>query len=76
MEPFVTGLKVLARFTNAGSQYEFVGRIVGKTKNYYKVESITSPYKEEAPGRMFRIPTPISKKYSADNCIVSVQFEM
>lgn len=60
---------VAARFTNCGHVYEFRGRIVGKTLNYWKVEAIESPYEGEKPGRVFHISTIRGRTYSANNCI-------
>jgi len=61
---------VFARFTNSGNVYRFMGRIVGKTKNYWKVEALESPYANDAPNRVFHIATLGSRTYSANNCIV------
>jgi hypothetical protein len=49
LDNFEVGQVVTARFTNSGRVNQFTGRIVGKTKNYWKVESITSPYENEQP---------------------------
>jgi hypothetical protein len=70
-EPFAVGDTVRARFTNSGYVREFTGRIVGKTKNYWKVEAIVSPYASEGelPGRVFHVFTCAAKQYSANNCI-------
>ena len=71
-EPFAVGDVVRARFTNSGYIREFTGRIVGKTKNYWKVEAIISPYASEGeqPGRVFHVFTAAAKQYSANNRIV------
>lgn len=71
-EPFAVGDTVRCRFTNSGYIREFTGRIVGKTKNYWKVESIVSPYADqgEQPGRVFHVFTCAAKQYSANNRIV------
>jgi hypothetical protein len=70
-EPFQIGDTVRARFTNSGYLREFTGRIVGEAKNFWKVESITSPYADqgEQPGRVFHIFKPRAKQYSANNRI-------
>jgi hypothetical protein len=69
MIDFTIGDLVTVRFTNSHRQFEFVGRVVGKTKNYWKIEAVTSPYPQEQPGRVFHIPTSESRTYSANNCI-------
>lgn len=66
---FRIGQEVFARFTNSGRIYQFRGTIVGKTKNYWKVEAIVSPYPDEKPGRIFHIATLASRQYSANNCL-------
>jgi hypothetical protein len=48
--------------TNCGRTLRFEGMIRGNTKNYWKVESITSPYEGEKRGRTFHIAT-IAKPY-------------
>ena len=70
-ESYTVGEEIIARFTNSGRILEFKGRIVGQTKNYWKVEAITSPYTQEQPGRVFPIATVRSRIYSANNRIVS-----
>ena len=72
LDNFVIGQTVTARFTNCGYAYQFRGEIVGKTKNYWKVKALTSPFQTELPGRIFRIETIRSRKYSANNCIAEV----
>jgi hypothetical protein len=69
-EIYTVGDIVTARFTNSGRIREFRGLIVGKTKNYWKVQAITSPYAGEAPGRVFHVYTPEARQYSANNRIV------
>jgi hypothetical protein len=69
---YPVGQIVLARFTNSGGVHEFKGEIVGRTKNYWKVKAITSPYQNEQPGRVFHIATLRSRIYSANNCIRSL----
>lgn len=69
---FEIGKIVIARFTNSGHVYEFPGEIVGKTKNYWKVKSIISPYETEAAGRVFHIATLRSRTYSQNNRIVKL----
>lgn len=53
----------------------FVGVIVGRTKNDWKVKSLTSPYADqgEQAGRVFYIPTASSRKFSANNRILKVE---
>lgn len=70
LDSFEVGQMVIARFTNSGRVYQFKGVIAGKTKNYWKVLSITPPYEGEELGREFRIETLASRRYSANNCIV------
>jgi hypothetical protein len=72
VEPFAVGDTVRCRFTNSGYIREFTGRIMGKTKNYWKVEALTSPYASqgELPGRVFHVFTAQAKQYSANNRIV------
>src|SRR5208282_6194458 len=72
LDNFEVGQTVIARFTNSHSVYQFTGRIVGKTKNYWKVETITSPYENGQPGRVFRITSLLGRGYSPNNCIVKV----
>lgn len=69
---FEEGEEVIARFTNCNRFLEFRGMIVGRTKNDWKVKSLTSPYEEEQPGRVFYIPTASSRKFSRNNCIVKI----
>lgn len=71
---FEIGQVVLARFTNCHHVHEFVGEIVGKTKNYWKIKAVTSPYASqgEAPGRVFQIATLASRIYSVNNSIQRV----
>ena len=69
---FEIGQKVIARFTNSGYNRQFTGVIVGATKRFWKVESITSPYDGEQPGRVFHIARLGSRTYSNNNCIVGV----
>lgn len=71
LDNFAVGQEVIARFTNSGRINEFKGRIVGRTKNYWKVEAIESPYADqgEQPGRVYHIATLESRIYSANNCI-------
>lgn len=69
---FDEGEEVVARFTNCNRFLEFRGVIVGRTKNDWKVKSLTSPYEEEQPGRVFYIPTASSRKFSRNNCIVKI----
>lgn len=66
---------VVARFTNSHRVYQFEGVVVGKTKNYWKVKALVSPYadKGEAPGRVFHIETYVSRKWSENNRIVSIK---
>ena len=61
---------VIARFTNSGQIKEFRGRLVGVTKNYWKIESLEPIWPNAAPGRAFRIATIESRIYSANNRIV------
>ena len=64
------GQRVLARFTNCNRILQFEGIVRGRTKNYWKVESLTSPYENEKPGRIFHIATLESRIYSANNRIL------
>jgi hypothetical protein len=72
MDNFEIGQQVRARFTNSHRVFEFTGKIVGKTKNYWKVEAVTSPYPQEQPGRVFHIATLESRTYSPNNKIVAI----
>lgn len=74
-EPFQLGQTVVARFTNSGRVHQFEGVIRGRTANYWKVESITTPYPNEAPGRVFHIATARSRTYSINNKIVSLAYQ-
>lgn len=67
------GEEVIARFTNCNRFLEFRGVIVGRTKNDWKVKSLTSPYEDEQPGRVFYIPTASSRKFSRNNRIVKIE---
>ena len=69
-EPFQVGQIVIARFTNSGSIRQFEGVVLGRTKNYWKVKAITTPYENEQPGRIYHIATPASRIYSLNNRIV------
>lgn len=69
---FEEGEEVIARFTNCNRFLVFRGVIVGRTKNDWKVKSLTSPYEEEQPGRVFYIPAASSRKYSRNNRIEKV----
>jgi hypothetical protein len=71
-EKVTIGEKVKARFTNGGSCYEFLGEIVGYTKNEWKVKAIVSPYPEEQTGRIFYIPNMLNRKFSINNCVVKL----
>lgn len=68
---FEVGEIVTARFTNCNRFLVFRGEIVGRTVNDWKVKALESPYVDqgEAPGRVFRIPTVSSRKYSRNNRI-------
>jgi hypothetical protein len=68
-EPYQDGDIVIARFTNSGRIKAFRGRVVGRTKNYWKVESLESVWPGEAPGRVFHIATAAARQYSANNRI-------
>ena len=72
MDNFEIGQQVRARFTNSHRVFEFTGKIVGKTKNYWKVKAIISPYASEKPGRVFQIATLEARNYSSNNCIVKL----
>lgn len=71
LDHYQTGDLVIARFTNSGRQHEFTGRILGRTKNYWKIESLTAPYADqgEQPGRVFHIATLEARTYSSNNSI-------
>lgn len=64
------GDTVRASFTNTGRVKVFKGCIVGKTKNYWKVESLVPVWPGEAAGRVFQIATFESRIWSANNRIV------
>jgi hypothetical protein len=72
LDQFEVGQQVICRFTNSGHVNQFVGVIEGRTKNYWKVKAATSPYENEAPGRVFHIATLESRIYSANNRIVGI----
>jgi hypothetical protein len=68
---------VLVRFTDCNRSHQFKGVIVGKTKNYWKVE-VLQDFREawgdptrlaEEVGRVMHIATQVSRTYSANNCI-------
>jgi hypothetical protein len=61
-DPDLLIIKLNFMGTNSGRTLRFEGMIRGNTKNYWKVESITSPYEGEKPGRIFHIAT-IAKPY-------------
>ena len=69
---FQIGHVVLARFTNCCYIREFKGEIVGKTKNYWKVRAIQSPYANDVPDRVFQIATIRARNYSLNNRIVEL----
>lgn len=68
-EPTI-GDSVRARFTNAGRQIEFVGKVVGITKNYYKVASTEAVVNGWPIGHVFAVATWQSRIYSANNCVL------
>ena len=70
LDAFEIGQTVIARFTNSNRVVEFVGRIIGKTKNYWKVESIEDGVQGWPAGRMFHVATLGSRIYSNNNRIV------
>lgn len=63
---------VTARFTNSNRRLVFKGKVVGSTKNYWKVVSLESPYPNETAGRMFRIQKLWSRTFSTNNCISEI----
>ncbi len=67
------GQQVRASFTNSRRILQFVGEVVGVTKNYYKVKAITSPYPNEQPGRVFQIATPAAWNWSMNNRIIGLE---
>jgi hypothetical protein len=73
LDNFEVGEEVIARFTNSGRIREFRGKVLGRTKNYWKVEALTTPYENEQPGRMYHIATLESRIYSANNCLRKIQ---
>lgn len=66
------GDTVLARFTNSGHIYQFEGIVVGRAKNYWKIQAIQSPYPDDSPNRVFHVESELSRKWSANNRIVSI----
>lgn len=80
----VIGSIVIARFTNCGHNHQFKGEIVGKTKNYYKVEVLENfrpndPYNPEKGlseeiGRILHIATYGSRIHSINNTIMSLDW--
>jgi hypothetical protein len=69
LDNYEIGQRVVARFTNSGRVIQFVGKIVGKTKNYWKIKAITRAYENDPLDRVFHIATLRSRIYSANNCI-------
>lgn len=75
MENFEIGDIVIARFTEHHRERQFRGEIVGKTKNYWKVECLENFRTDDSGvlhdeiGRVFHIATLASRTYSANNCI-------
>ncbi len=67
---YSVGQLVEARFTNCGRFFQFPGKVVGEAKRFWKVESIVSPYPEEAAGRVFHIAKLGARNYSDNNKIV------
>lgn len=61
------GDECIARFTNSYCVLEFLGVIVGRTTQDWKVRATTSPWPGEEPGRIFKIPAAGSRKWSANN---------
>ena len=70
LENFNIGDEVEASFTNTGRILRFKGRIIGRTKNYWKVESLVSVWPGEDAGRMFHIATMESRIWSVNNRIL------
>lgn len=70
LDNFEVGQVVIASFTNCGYIRRFKGEVVGKTKNYWKIKAIESPYENEEPGRVFHVATLESRIYSANNRIL------
>lgn len=64
------GDEVTAKFTNNNHFITFRGKIVGVTKNYYKVESLDDGVQGWPKGHMFRIATPLAKIHSANNRVM------
>jgi len=72
---FGPGQIVVARFTNSGRVNQFVGKVIRRTKNDWKILAFTSPYESEAPGRIFSVATHESRIYSSNNRIVRLANE-
>ena len=70
LDNFSVGEIVKARFTNSQRVHEFKGKVVGKTKNYWKVESLEPVYQGEPAGRVFHIVTVRDRRYSENNRIM------
>jgi hypothetical protein len=68
-DSYQVGQEVIARFTNSYRIVEFRGRIVGQTKNYWKVASLEAGIQGSPAGRVFHISTTLDRKYSANNSI-------
>ena len=69
---YEVGQEVIARFTNSNRIVEFKGRIIGKTKNYWKVESLEAGVQGWPAGHMFHVATLGSRIYSQNNQIVNL----
>lgn len=67
------GDEVLACFTNSFKIYQFYGVVVGQTKNEWKVKASSAIYANDPPGRIFAIPTRVSRKYSKNNRIIQAK---
>lgn len=77
MEPepdgYEIGDEVVARFTNSNRIIEFEGRIVGKTLNYWKIESLKAGVQGWPAGKVFHVATLRARQYSANNSIQKVR---
>lgn len=72
IDAYKLGDVVVARFTNSGHVVQFVGRIAGETKNYWKVVSTEDGVQGWPAGHLFHVATVASRIYSDNNRIVQL----
>ena len=74
-EDVQVGDEVTACFTNSYRYYRFRGRIVRRTVNDWKVQTLDDgqPYPGEKAGRIFTIPAYPSRKFSAQNRVYKAE---